>query len=181
MLSKLGEGDLVLLGARPRQGKTTFGLGIAAAAARSGRRSFFFTLESNAADVAGRLRALGVDRGAIDATFVLDMDDAISAGHVIDGVGAADRRSVVVIDYLQLLDQRRENRALDEQLRQLGAFAKARGIVVILLSQIDRRFDVSGKAMPDLGDVRMPNRLDLGVFTKSCFLHGGAMAIGSAG
>ena len=52
MLSRLDPGQLVLLGARPGQGKTVMGLELAIAAVRAGRRGAFFTLEWTAARVA---------------------------------------------------------------------------------------------------------------------------------
>src|SRR5690242_13657474 len=47
ILGSLVAGDLLLLGARPGHGKTLLGLELAVAAARNGRRSFFFSLEDN--------------------------------------------------------------------------------------------------------------------------------------
>lgn len=55
----------------------------------------------------------------------------------------------------------------------LRAFARARGLTVAFLSQIDRRYDPTVKALPDLEDIRLPNPLDLGLFDKACFLGNG--------
>ena len=40
-------------------------------------------------------------------------------------------------------------------------------------SRIDRRFDASPAALPGIADVRLPNPLDLALFSKTCFLHDG--------
>ncbi|MEX0337669.1 MAG: hypothetical protein AB3N11_01380 [Arenibacterium sp.] len=42
-----------------------------------------------------------------------------------------------------------------------------------MISQIDRSLGVDGKSMPDIPDIRLPNPLDLGVFSKFFFLHDG--------
>ena len=86
-------------------------------------------------------------------------------------MAAAPRGTVVVIDYLQLLDQRRENPDLTVQVRALRSFARDKGLIVIFISQIDRSYDPSIKSCPDLGDVRLPNPLDLALFDKTCFLN----------
>jgi replicative DNA helicase len=61
LFQRLSPGDLVLIGARPGQGKTLMGLKLAVAAMRSGQRSAFFTLEYTANDVLDRLRAIGAE------------------------------------------------------------------------------------------------------------------------
>lgn len=42
-----------------------------------------------------------------------------------------------------------------------------------MMSQIDRRFELTDKRVPDLSDVRLPNPIDLSLFDKTCFLHEG--------
>lgn len=78
-----------------------------------------------------------------------------------------------MIDYLQLLDQRRDSPPLTVQVPALRAFARDRGLILVFISQIDRSFDPALKPLPDLGDVRLPNPLDLSLFDRTCFLHGG--------
>lgn len=59
------------------------------------------------------------------------------------------------------------------QVRALSDYTETSGIILAFLSQIDRTFDPERKRLPDLGDIRLPNRVDLGLFTKALFLHDG--------
>ena len=95
-------------------------------------------------------------------------------------LAAAPRGTLVVIDYLQLLDQKRENPALMVQVRTLDAFARERGLIFVFISQIDRSYDPATKPCPDLADVRLPNPLDLTLFSKTCFLNNGAIEFRAA-
>src|SRR5262249_43418148 len=97
----------------------------------------------------------------------------ISADFIIRHLSGAKRGTVAVIDYLQLLDQQRSKPALSEQVVALGEFARETGVAFGFLSQIDRSFDPEKKRLPDIRDIRLPNLVDLGLFTKACFLHGG--------
>jgi replicative DNA helicase len=103
--------------------------------------------------------------------FDIDCSDAISADYVVKRMMGAPRGTFVVIDYLQLLDQRREHPDLNNQVRTLKSFARDNGLIVVFISQIDRSYDASTKPCPDLGDVRLPNPLDLKLFDKTCFLN----------
>jgi hypothetical protein len=140
-------------------------------AMRSGHRAAFFSLEYTEKDVFDRFRAIGVDLAQFEKLFEVDCSDAISADHVVKQMAAAPRGTVVVIDYLQLLDQRRENPDLSVQVRALKSFARDKGLIVVFISQIDRSYDPSLKPCPDLDDVRLPNPLDLKLFDKTCFLN----------
>ncbi|RXT45017.1 DNA helicase [Bradyrhizobium betae] len=165
------QGDLVLVGARPGQGKTLMSLELSVEAMKSGHHAAFFSLEYTERDVLDRLRAIGVDPVQFDKLFEVDCSDAISADHIIKQMAAAPRGTVVVIDYLQLLDQRRENPDLTVQVRALKSFARDKGLIVVFISQIDRSYDPSIKPCPDISDVRLPNPLDLKLFDKTCFLN----------
>ena len=164
-------GDLVLVGARPGQGKTLMSLELAVEAMKSGHRAAFFSLEYTEKDVVNRLRAIGVEPSEFDKLFEVDCSDTISADHIVKQMAAAPRGTVVVIDYLQLLDQRRENPDLTVQVRALKSFARDKGLIVVFISQIDRSYDPSVKPCPDLSDVRLPNPLDLKLFDKMCFMN----------
>lgn len=59
------------------------------------------------------------------------------------------------------------------QVRTLKVFARDRGVILVFISQIDRSYDPSTKPFPDISDVRLPNPLDLSLFSKTCFLNSG--------
>lgn len=173
MLAQLKPGDLLLLGARPGHGKTLMGLELAVEAVRTGRPGFFFTLEDNKDVVFERLQALGTDRTMVEEKLTIDTSDDICADHIIDRIGRESSGAVVIIDYLQLLDQRRRNTELGLQMKTLRVFASANGSIIVALSQIDRSFEAAGKCFPELADIRLPNPLDISLFTKACFMHNG--------
>ncbi len=177
IFSQLMPGDLVLLGARPDQGKTLLGLELAVEAASLGRQGFFFTLEDNEEVVLGRLQSLGTDPKTFKGSLTVDTSDDICAAHIIERLGATSGNAVAVIDYLQLLDQRRTAPELADQVRALKTFASETGSVIIAISQIHRSFDLQARRLPKLSDVRLPNPLDLTLFTKTCFLHEGEVQI----
>jgi replicative DNA helicase len=166
-------GELVLIGARPGHGKTLMGLELAVENMKSGRHSVLFTLEYTQQDVRERFRALGVDISRFDGLFQCDASDGISAPYIIQRLAAASTGTLVVVDYLQLLDQKRENPELMAQVRRLKSFALERGLIVLFLSQIDRSFESSDRLFPDIGDIRLPNPLDKTLFNRMCFLHKG--------
>lgn len=180
LYAALQPGDLLLLGARPMQGKTLMSLRIAVQAIKAGHRAFFFSLEYTEADVLDRLRAIGAEPAHFGGLFAFDNSDDISALHITEKLAAAPRGTLAVIDYLQLLDQKRENPPLAEQVTVLKAFARDRGVTIVFISQIDRGFDPERKPVPGLEDIRLPNPLDLALFDKTCFLHGKEVQLGVA-
>jgi replicative DNA helicase len=176
----LAPGDLLLVGARPGHGKTLLSLELAVEAMRAGNRSYFFSLEYTERDIAGRFEAIGVDRVSFNDRFEFDSSDMISAGYIVGRLASAQRGALVVVDYLQLLDQRRENPALVMQVRTLQKLARERGLVIVFISQIDRSYDPMTKPCPDLSDVRLPNPLDLMLFNKTCFINDGKVKFRAA-
>ncbi|NTF40820.1 DNA helicase [Rhizobium rhizogenes] len=171
--SLLSPGDLVLVGARPGQGKTLMSLKLAVGAMKSGNRSAFFTLEDTEKVVLDRFRIIGVDQAEFRELFELDSSDAISADYIANRLASAPRGTLAVVDYLQILDQKREKPELETQVRALKAFARETGVIIVFISQIDRSYDPALKPLPDLDDVRLPNPLDLSLFDKMFFLHAG--------
>lgn len=177
---RLKQGDLVLVGARPGQGKTLLALELAIEAVKSGKESAFFTLEYTDTDVLTRLRKLGFEPQQFGTRFGFDCSDAICADYIIDRLQQAPRGTLAVIDYLQLLDQKREHPPLADQISALKAFASDRGLVIVFISQIDRSYDPAEKPYPDLSDIRLPNPLDLTLFDKTCFLNNGEVHLQAA-
>lgn len=180
ILASLSPGDLILLGARPGQGKTLLGLELSMLAGTIDRQGLFFSLDYTEADIDERLAALSPGSKMKADAPLIDISDDICAGYIIARLGARAGKALIVIDYLQLLDQRRSHPELAEQVEQLKAFAKRSGAIIVLISQIDRAFEKSGKALPDLSDVRLPNPLDLNLFDRACFLHHGEVRMSKA-
>jgi replicative DNA helicase len=181
LFARLAPGDLVLLGARPGHGKTLMGLELAVQAMRSGSRGVFFTLEYTEKDMLDRFRAIGVAREAFARLFECDSSDEISSDYIVKRLADAPRGTLVVVDYLQLLDQKRDKPELMVQVRALQAFARDRGLIFVFISQIDRSYDPLKKPCPDLDDVRLPNPLDLSLFSKTCFLNEGEIRFSAIG
>ena len=176
--AQLQAGDLVLLGARPRQGKTRLSLELALHTMHNGASTAFFTLDFTEANVADCFKALNANVGVSD-WLLFDASDHVCADYIISKLGSVPAKTLVIIDYLQLLDQKRENPDLMSQVRQLKEFARQRQVIVLCLSQIDRRYDATQRPCPGVDDVRLPNPLDLSLFDKMCFLHRDTLQITS--
>lgn len=181
VLARLAPGDLLLIGARPGHGKTLLSLQLAIEAMKAGRRAVFFTLEYTAKDVLGHFRALGVEPAQFEALFSFDDSDAMSAAHIIQALADTLPGTLAIVDYLQLLDQKRGNPELTDQIRDLKAFAREKGLILVFISQIDRSYDPAVKPCPDLRDIRLPNPLDLSLFSKTCFLNEGEVRFQAVG
>lgn len=178
ILASLESGDMVLIGARPMQGKTMLALKLLAQARKAGRFCAYFTLEHTRAEAVEILRSYGLDAQSSDV--LLDTSDAICADYMIAKLAGAKAGSFIAVDYLQALDHQREKRPLAEQVAALKAFADSAGLIFVFISQIDRHYDAAAKALPDITDVRMPNRIDTSLFSKAYFLREGEIVFGGA-
>ncbi|HQU85813.1 MAG TPA: DNA helicase [Pyrinomonadaceae bacterium] len=170
LFARLADGDLMILGARPRLGKTQLGLGLAVEAMRSGRNGAFFTLVYSADEVFALFETIGADAADFGNVFKFDASDRIDAAYIMAELAETPAGTVVVVDYLQLLDRKSENPELSAQLGALKSFAAERGLIMVFLSQIDRSSVSTDGVCPTLEDVRLPNPLDLSLFDKACFL-----------
>lgn len=178
VMSQMKPSDLVLLAARPRQGKTLLGLEIAALAAQAEIKSYFFTLDATEIDVMTGLKSLSVDIEPMKGYFNLDTSDEICAKYIMGQLKNIEKGTVVIIDYLQILDQMDHKPKLADQISSIKGFAEKSGCIFIFLTQIDRQFVLRADAHPSLSDIRLPNPLDLSLFSKACFLHEGKIRIG---
>lgn len=181
ILQNLSPSDLVLLGARPGHGKTLLGLELIAEALKYQAHAAFYSLEYTNSELVERFAALNVDAGSASSALNLDTSDDICADHVIKQLSQAPHGTVVVIDYLQLLDQNRAKPALAAQVSTLRSFARTAGITIVVLSQIDRLYDPATKPLPDILDVRLPNPIDLKLFTKTVFINDGKVDLQTTG
>jgi replicative DNA helicase len=178
--------DLIILAARPSMGKTSFALNVAQRAAIDHRRTVaVFSLEMSAMQVIMRLLC---SEARVDATKVrsgfltpsdwvklttaagkiseapIFIDD--SASLTVTELKAKARRlkterglDLVIVDYLQLMQGRRDAERRDIEIseisRSLKALAKELDVPVIALSQLRRAVeDRPGKKRPQLSDLR---------------------------
>ncbi len=174
--------DLVLIGARPGMGKTSFALNVARNMAVAGRKVVFFSLEMSKEQLAQRVLATEsrvegskFRTGLIESNEWDRIAQAASALSNIDLyfddttmitvplMKARIRRmknvDAVIIDYLQLMTgtKRTENRVqeVSEITRSLKLMAKDLHIPVIVCSQLNRSTDQRGKThRPQLSDLR---------------------------
>lgn len=174
-LAALEDGDLLLLGARPGHGKTLLGLELALEAIRAGRHAAFFSLEYTTGETEAHTRTLG---GNPDHLDIVTADD-ICADRIIAHLTGTPRGTLAVVDYLQALDHKRTNPPLSDQTAALRRFARQTGVVIAFIAQIDRSYDPLTKPLPDTADIRLPNAMDLSLFSKTCFLHNGEVALGA--
>lgn len=172
VLNFFNPGDLVLIGARPGMGKTSFTIGLFVKAIREQRKkSFYFSLAETHMDVAGRIALYDQSIGQ-NEIFELDYSNEISADYIIKRAAATIKEgSVIVVDYLQLLDEKRENPPLQTQVELLRKFAKEVGCIIIFISQIRREFEYEKGRRPRKQDIRLPNPLDLDLFNKILVLY----------
>jgi replicative DNA helicase len=173
VLGFFNPGDLVLIGGRPSMGKTNFTISLFVQAIRQiASKHFLFTLEEIHKAVARRMACYDESIGKSDEKFSLDYSNEISAGYIIEKTkNQISQSSVVVVDYLQLLDHKRSNPPLQEQIEMLKVFAKEKGCILILISQIRREIESRLDKRPNLEDIKLFNPLDLNLFNKILFLY----------
>lgn len=179
LIDQLIPGELVLLAARPGQGKTLLAIELAVEVSKRGGGGAFFTVEYSRREVDVRLAQLGL--GALSESFAFHDSDDLCAAEVIEHMSAAGSGDLIAIDYLQALDHSRSNPPLGDQVSALKAFARERGAIVVLVSQVHRSFDVDAGSLPGLSDIRLPNPLDLTLFDRACFVNDGDVRLQAVG
>jgi replicative DNA helicase len=177
LLSQLADGDLLLLAARPGHGKTLLGLQLLLDALREGRRAVFFTLEYSERETRERVHSLAEDAHGLGDKLEIVTSDDISADYIVQHLSDSSRGTVAAIDYLQILDQQRSKPMLSEQMLVLKEFARRTGAILGFISQIDRSFDPECEPIPGVRDIRLPNPIEVGIFSKACFLHNGELRL----
>ena len=175
--NQLRPGDMILIGARPGQGKTLLSLEIAVEAMKEGQQAYFFTIEYTEKDCRERFESLDIRMDEFKDQFVFDGSDLICADYIVKRLDSVEEGTLVVVDYLQLLDQRRESPPLGEQIQVLKEFAVSTNVIFVFISQIDRSFELNERELPSIEDVRLPNLVDLTLFNKMYFLNDGNLKV----
>jgi replicative DNA helicase len=178
----LNKSDLILLGARPGMGKTSFAMNIASNVAKQKDKAVcIFSLEMSSEQIASRLLSAeaGIDSfkmrtGNISpedfeklwesfgklSEYNMYIDD--TAGITTAQMKARLKRiknvGLVVIDYLQLMgsSMKTDNRVLviSEITRNLKILAKELDVPILLLSQLSRDIEKRSDKRPLLSDLR---------------------------
>ncbi len=182
LLVGMGAGDMVLVGARPGVGKTSFTMNIATRASKVyGKTVCVFSLEmsaeqlvmrmlSNEAKVdntklrSGRLLPEDWNSIALAANTLSQCEVLIddTAGMSVTMMKSRLRRiknlGLVVIDYLQLMQSERhsDNRAQEvgEISRGIKLMAKEFGVPVLTCAQLNRAIEARKEGVPQLSDLR---------------------------
>ena len=179
----LNKSDLIIVGARPAMGKTSFALNIARNAAVMARKKVvFFSLEMTKEQLAQRVLAMEariegfkMRTGEIhgeewkqiaaatavltDCKLYIDDTSLITVPEMKARIRRLKDVDLVLIDYLQLMKSatRTDNRVqeVSEITRNLKLMAKDLGVPVITLAQLSRSTEARGKShKPQLADLR---------------------------
>ncbi len=182
VLVGMGPGDLILVGARPGMGKTSFCMNVATRVAQRTKKSVcVFSLEMSCEQLVARMlssEAL-IDSYALRsgnlkdedweklarASAVLSETDILiddTSGITCTGMKAKLRRvknlGLIVIDYLQLMqsDKRNDNRVQEvaEISRNLKLMAKELKVPLITCAQLSRGPESRNDKRPMLSDLR---------------------------
>ena len=182
VLVGLGKSDLVLVGARPGMGKTSFCLNVASNIARSSRKAVaIFSLEMSAEQLVSRMlssealiESTAMRSGMLSAddwnklaqasSYLSECDILIddTTGITVTGMKAKLRRvknlGLVVVDYLGLMqsDRKIDNRVNEvaEISRNLKVLAKELNVPVICCAQLSRGPESRTDKRPMLSDLR---------------------------
>lgn len=182
VLAGMGNSDLVIVGARPGMGKTSFCLNIGTNVAKQTKKAVaIFSLEMSAEQLVnrvissealidsyslrtGELKPEEWDHIAQAASSLSGCDILIddTPGITVTAMKAKLRRvqnlGLVVIDYLQLMqsDKRIENRTqeVSEISRSLKILAKELNVPVICCSQLSRGTESRTSKKPMISDLR---------------------------
>ena len=182
VLAGMGKSDLIIVGARPGMGKTSFVLNVGTNVARAtGKAVCIFSLEMSAEQLVTRVVSSEamIDSHKLRTGELAPEDwDALAhtsewlskcniliddtAGITVMGMKSKLRRvdnlGLVVIDYLQLMqsDRKSDNRAqeVSEISRSIKLMAKELNVPVLCCAQLNRAAEKNSDKRPMLSDLR---------------------------
>ncbi len=183
MITGLNKSDLIILGARPGMGKTSFALNIARnVALQAGKTVCFFSLEMSRDQLAQRMlsseaaisseklrtgdlqpeewtRLMQAGENLSKAEIYFDESSNITVPEMMAKLRRMKKCDLVVIDYLGLMHSARktDNRVqeVSEITRSLKIMAKELRVPVIACAQLSRGTETKGKShKPALADLR---------------------------
>ena len=179
----MGEGDLIILGARPGMGKTSLALNIGINIAKQGKTVCIFSLEMSSAQIAQRILSfealvesnklrsgnlneneimslVGVSSRLSSCEIYIDDTTGITVSQMKSKIRRLNKKvDFVVIDYLQLLqsDKRIDNRVqeVSDITRNMKLMAKDLKLPILCCAQLSRSNEKKGAdKRPILSDLR---------------------------
>lgn len=178
----LHDGDLIIVAGRPSSGKTSIASNIARHTALSGKSSLFFSLEMPKEQIVNReVAAIGsvnlnkIRSGQMEDTdwprvttavsqlnqqlFLIDDTSGLNINQIRSRARRAKKKHglhLIVVDYLQLMDGKGDNRTQQIEMisRGLKGLAKELNVPVIALSQLNRSLEQRTNKRPMMSDLR---------------------------
>ena len=182
VLAGMGNSDLILVGARPGMGKTSFALNIATnVALQSGKNVCIFSLEMSAEQLVSRIisseamiDSYALRTGKLDnkqwedialattklagCNILIDDTSGISVAGMKGKLRRIQNLGLVVVDYLGLMqsDRRSDNRVNEvaDISRNLKIMAKELNVPIICCAQLNRGPESRTDKRPMLSDLR---------------------------
>ena len=182
VLVGMGNSDLILIGARPGMGKTSFALNIATNVAQSAKKKVcVFSLEMSAEQLVTRIlssealvdshelrsgklsgdsweKIADASSRLASCDILIDDTSGITVTEMKAKLRRVDNLGLVIIDYLQLMqsDRRNDNRVQEvaEISRALKIMAKELSVPIICCAQLSRGPESRTDKKPMLSDLR---------------------------
>jgi len=185
-LLKRNRGELIIIGARPSQGKSGLGFQIATAVAEYGK-AHIFSLEMDHESIVARQASISLNKpldyiqsgaaGLQDLNHaksllerlncVIDDRPSLNIYQICDAARMQNRKSrtdLIVVDYIQIVatDQSDYSRAvaLGKVSSELKNLAKELRIPIIALSQLNRSSEFREDGTPQLSDLKESGQLE---------------------
>lgn len=185
-LLKKNRGELILIGARPSQGKSGLGFQIATAVAQYGK-SHIFSLEMDHESIVARQASITMNRpldyiqgglagsselNAVKASLerlncIVDDRANLNIYQICDAARMQNKKhrtDLIVVDYVQIVatDQSDYSRAvaLGRVSTELKNLAKELRIPIIALSQLNRSSEFREDGTPQLSDLKESGQLE---------------------
>lgn len=182
VLIQMGPGDLIIVGARPGMGKTSFAMNIAVNVAKTKKAVAIFSLEMSAEQLVHRILSSEamIDSKALrtgqlkneqwehlarvtddlsGTDIYIDDTSAITSTEMKSKLRRVKNLGLVVIDYIGLMQStaNTDNRAqqVGEISRNLKIMAKELGVPIVCCAQLNRGTEQRG------GDAKKPTLADL--------------------
>lgn len=185
---RMGPGNVVVIGARPSVGKTTFAVNACMNIARAGHAVLFISLEMNETELTSKIASVltgvdserithgemnddersrvakaAVENGAWTPRILIEDLSTLKATQVTGVIQRAVTRhdvKVVVIDYLQCMEG--EGMAPTERMTHISrackSAAKSTGVRLVELSQLKRRD--GAEEDPEMSDLREAGQIE---------------------